>query len=553
MKNYLKIYIISAIGALLLTGCYEDKGNYDYSTEGGALDFSEMLNYGNYGSYTFRMDEEVTFEVKYKILDPTLNENNISYTWFRGSELISTEKALNLGEQLPGDYKLMLVVTDNRFNYTYSIPITYTVTPMYTDGWAVLSDNNGTSELGYFYIDASDNSFSEFEADLYPKYNNGETLGTEPKELVYHAYGVNSDFALNITQGGTEGPIDLDAGSMTKLGTIKNDFIGEAPANLNVKSPIYKNGGVFILTEDGDVYLRDEAQYNGTIVPHTGKFPSVPAYIDGGMKISKWINNSALSSMMLDQYFVVGYDEMHDRLITFIASSSNTGAILPFTAALYTNANEPHLPGDPGSDGINDYPDIQYPGPEDLSGYDVVALCSYNGSFDDGSQMYVANILKKESDNTCYLLTFGYWYTSRASDVDLEHFYPFPVEIDPDHMIYTSNQAGEPYMYFTANGNKDLYFLNLSNGTCRKIYSSASEITALRTGEASNMMYSWGFGALGRYGEKLVVGTVDGQLTVLEVTNTTLAAGNATVLKQYDTGAGKIVAIEYMSNDWLQV
>jgi hypothetical protein len=134
--------------------------------------------------------------------------------------------------------------------------------------------------------------------------------------------------------------------------------------------------------------------------------------------------------------------------------------------------------------------------------------------------------------------------------IELDKFYEMPVQNLDQSVVQTGYLIGEYYVFFTANGNKDLYMMDLYRGFCKLLYQSASPITALKAGETANMMVDWGMGDMGPYYQKLALGTEDGKFIVIDVspTYTTSEAIMAPVMKNYETGLGKIVSIEFLAN-----
>lgn len=558
-----KLYFITRIlfAAVVMfgtTNCHEDKGNYDYTTSSDALTIAQRMSRNPVDqtlcAYVFKQDEEIVIEAEYTINDPNLKESDLTFEWLLRDHAVSTEKTLELENYPSARYYGMILITDTRYNQQYSSEFSFQVDPTYTSGWAVLSEQDGFAQLGYLYKDANSGEFN-FIGDVYANANEGAKIETGVTEMRSHIYSnANSGylFGLSIVQPGTEGPIDLNPQDMSVWGKIKDNFLNNAAASLNFKGVIYKDESVYAITESGDLYIRDEGIYANSVVPHTGKFPSEPVYSAEKLNITKWINNSPFSNMMVYMPHVPVYNEAGKKCLLI-----KKGTVTPFTSVFYTNGNdEPHMPGDPGWDGKTSYPDLQFPGPEDLSGYKVISMegCGYDTAawiFDEDPFMVVAMFLQRESDGKYFLFSFDLYEKSNNYDVDLSLFYPLPadIDIDPATMLTCgcAGSSSRPGFFFTTRGNTELHYTDASNGVHQKVYTATSPITAMHTGEVNNAMGM--YGEPGIYYNMFVVGTQAGDVTILDMSDEALVLGNASVLHSVNPGVGKITCIEYLPND----
>ena len=230
------------LGMILVSGCYKDLGNYDY-TEINQVQFSD---FPTEKQYAFKNVD--TLRVYPKLTGTLAKEDlsNYTYKWqavmTRGSlgekatfDLDSNHLNLEYFVMLPeAEYKVSLLVKDKKTGVTWRQSFDLSVTTVLSEGWLILSDVNG-----YCHLDMV-------------------SLST-PNELM--ARGVWEDSPL----ASRKGP--------RKIGTWGD----------------IKNGGipsVYLLSDDGGVRLdNDDFSYDPTneLKYEFGKFDSdfVPTDIKG--------------------------------------------------------------------------------------------------------------------------------------------------------------------------------------------------------------------------------------------------------------------------------
>ena len=80
MKRYVKLLTALLAGIFLTTACYEDKGNYDYSTTGDDILVYRMDTMKSV-RLTWSYDEEIVIEPGYEILHERVSESDLAYEW----------------------------------------------------------------------------------------------------------------------------------------------------------------------------------------------------------------------------------------------------------------------------------------------------------------------------------------------------------------------------------------------------------------------------------------------------------------------------------------
>lgn len=564
MKKILYIERILPLAVMLIcmAGCIKDDTNFNFASDNQGLTGGVLAA----STVEFDLGADIELESAVVIHDPTLKESDLGYEWYMAGKLVSTDRNMSIPNTFaPGSYPLGLVVIDTRSGTRYTLQtgtledgrafrsqISVKISSPYVDGFAVLTNLNGKSKLGHIRYTAAD-EWRDFSADIYTLYNEGEELGGEPVSLCHHIYFVSPyEYALHINQNGGVGPVDIKMSSMQRIGRIDQQFMGGYPAGMQVRDVRYFKDNVLLLTQNGKVYVRPEQGRTGTIAPHAGRFPGIPMLIDGGVDITQWVNKLEGSGFYATK--VIAFDDLNKRLL---AISSKTSIVEVMNQYREEEA-ELIKPGDPGTDGVNAYPGLKFPAPDNLTGYKLAILGTYGGACHNNAPLFgsngddftVAAVLKKESDNTFYMYQFD-WTDYPGSDVNLKKFCPFPVAVD-DNVRYAVYPHADPYMFFTAAGNTQLYFMNLRTNEYRLVYTETTPITAIQSGTISVAAYETGGtlyeSTIGLYWQKLAIGTQSGKVTILDVAPQKVeGTGMLEVIKNYDISKwGPVVDIAFI-------
>ncbi|MDL2320135.1 hypothetical protein LJC45_03275 [Alistipes sp. OttesenSCG-928-B03] len=153
LKNILPLFFAAA----LITACYEDKGNYDYSE---TPEFTVELPALQYSKRALTEPLTIT-----PIIETDTPESDLSYLWtvFRTYssarytevvvDTISREKALNWIVPLDaGIYNLVFRVQDDRTGKQFFQKATLTVTTQFSRGFYVLKESGTGCDLDLFYL-----------------------------------------------------------------------------------------------------------------------------------------------------------------------------------------------------------------------------------------------------------------------------------------------------------------------------------------------------------------------------------------------------------------
>lgn len=534
----------------LLFSCYKDKGNYDYKAPADRLAISDSMytNYKNRSEapFQFKSGEKIVIPAKYKIMDEGLRKENLKIEWLFEKKIVGTGDTLKFDLSGVGRYYGILNITDTETEYVYSHIFAFSINASYGAGIAFSSENDGVSKLGFISLDPNkEDSFNfignVFEGSEIPLING------KIKELSVHQFSI-ANYSLSVVQDGETGPVDIGATEMNKIGRIKDEFISGGEG-LDIESVAYKNFNfgfdyfVYALTSDGKIYARQDEERNADPIPHSGYFTSEPLSAQGGYKATHWINTSTISSTVgVNIEYIIGYDDLNKRCFELTGYK-----IRPFGEELYLDANEENR-GGKGFDGVRYYDDIRFPGPENLSEYDVIDMKASGYSMDlifsgEHNPIHVAMFLKKKDTGKNYVLVYNYSNLEGEIDINLKYFYPLPDEIDPKNMVAINNLAAfQTRIFLTGADKRSIYALNTTSGLLKKVYSAQQDISALGMGEVSNL---WSESS--NYFDKFFVGYENGNIEVLKMDDEAVGTGNPQVLQTLETGLGKITHFDYIS------
>ena len=149
-------YALYIAAACLMTGCYEDEGNYNYD------DTLEDITVQLDESFSVRQSKEVfTYTITPEISTPDGDKSYLEYAWTLSKtgpmslpqDTISREETVTLeidpnAEDFSYNYYLRLYVKDNLRHTTVMRPTQLVVFKPYTDSWIVLHEVDGHAELG---------------------------------------------------------------------------------------------------------------------------------------------------------------------------------------------------------------------------------------------------------------------------------------------------------------------------------------------------------------------------------------------------------------------
>lgn len=302
MKS-IRLYIILFLFGLL-TGCFEDEGNYSYEEINPPLwsdNFNtsspkRILAYAGDGEVMkFRGSKMFTWET-----DSAMRAEEVRYEWKIKGVVISEE----LDFDMPTDEVVKKIgltrysndmgewgtfsVIEKKTGITFPARLfVYFYPPFAPNDWFILSENGDKSKVSVISPrTVSENGKETFnyklKEDVYATIN-GHDIPGKPKDLVMET-------SRDVSAGGAcviltdQVAYEVNVQNMMKVDEVKDQFLDGAPADFKIaamrekapSSPSFGEGSAsFIVTEDGRLFTRmRSANYL------VGKYLTEPYYID---------------------------------------------------------------------------------------------------------------------------------------------------------------------------------------------------------------------------------------------------------------------------------
>ena len=302
MKS-IRLYIILFLFGLL-TGCFEDEGNYSYEEINPPLwsdNFNtsspkRMFGYAGDGEVMkFRGSQMFTWET-----DSAMRADEVRYEWKIKGVVISEE----LDFDMPTDEVVKKIgltrysndvgewgtfsVIEKKTGITFPARLfVYFYPPFAPDDWFILSENGDKSKVSVISPrTVSENGKNtvnyKLKDDVYATIN-GHDIPGKPKDLVMET-------SRDVSAGGAcviltdQVAYEVNVQNMMKVDEVKDQFLDGAPADFKIaamrekapSSPSFGEGSAsFIVTEDGRLFTRmRSANYL------VGKYLTEPYYID---------------------------------------------------------------------------------------------------------------------------------------------------------------------------------------------------------------------------------------------------------------------------------
>lgn len=302
MKS-IRLYIILFLFGLL-TGCFEDEGNYSYEEINPPLwsdNFNtsspkRMSGYAGEGEVMeFRGSKMFTWET-----DSAMRADEVRYEWKIKGVVISEE----LDFDMPTDEVVKKIgltrysndmgewgtfsVIEKKTGITFPARLfVYFYPPFAPDDWFILSENGDKSKVSVIsprtVSENGKNTFNyKLKEDVYTTIN-GHDIPGKPKDLVMET-------SRDVSAGGAcviltdQVAYEVNVQNMMKVDEVKDQFLDGAPVDFKIaamrekapSSPSFGEGSAsFIVTEDGRLFTRmRSANYL------VGKYLTEPYYID---------------------------------------------------------------------------------------------------------------------------------------------------------------------------------------------------------------------------------------------------------------------------------
>lgn len=307
------LMILVCIGVMItITGCFDDKGNYDYQN----ITIPDIDTTGLKTTYTVE-------QFKNLVIDPNItydgDPENLAYEWLiyvrsfasnaPPSTAIASTKILDRTmAETPGTYIVELIVTDTKTDIKDNLKFTVSVESSVEAGWLVLHTHNGQSDVDFLL---TRNAVPTVPTDKWMKnvYTaaNGHPI---PGEGRFITQTRNNSFYLNYINAGTSGSLVRASGAdLYKVNDETNIFMrGNIPVNSQAHA-YHGNYEAFIT--DGALYMINY-QLSAVKSPATIGYYTPVSY---GFKLAPFIPDmsSASSTTSTSSYNAGVFYDMDNR------------------------------------------------------------------------------------------------------------------------------------------------------------------------------------------------------------------------------------------------
>lgn len=182
MKN--KLWILGVLALLGITSCYDDKGNYSYRDLESVLPI-EIKGLPNDTTFMLFSDVELVPEI-----EGMENEADFQFTWYTYQlyvsgfvpqrDTLATTKNLSFKMEYPAgnQYQLIFEAKEKKTGIFVQKKMRMSVTSEYSEGWFILEDENGRTDMDFIRVDGTvqENLLTEVL---------GERMPGEAVKLVY--------------------------------------------------------------------------------------------------------------------------------------------------------------------------------------------------------------------------------------------------------------------------------------------------------------------------------------------------------------------------------
>ena len=536
------ILFISILQLLVITGCYDDLGNYAY-TNSTKVSFvnSASSDYTFMVGDLFEMDAPINFSTDIGNVDELF-----TVQWYLNRELIYTGYHLKYQFEKGGTYELILKVINKETNETY-ISNKYTLTGKnsFDWGWMILSDKgDGKSALSFINpaFRVTHNVESTIEGGL----------GTDPRGIYYYYVlgSISGSYVSGlpkvlINQG--SGSVTLDGNSLQKDMWLADEFENrKEPDDLKIMDFAFKEEYYVICSEQGEVYIRTVGSDNKAI-PYYGKYGAMPYEFEGGSRITCFAPFHNVTYWCADEERCILYDEQNARFIG-IAHYSQWGAVYT-PAIVYFKTYDQDLEVPSGVLRVNDmgagtrclaigaYEKIDVASNGGLTFWaNYVSLIDVQGTGNYNLHEFAV----KGMDNNSHLITGTDQYGFSGGSL-----------LTPQSIIkMSSNFEKNPYFYFT-DGDKNLYVYSMQMRNHVLAYTADSRITGISGSPIVCEFYGYG-GNSTDPNFRLALSQENGNITVIDVNKSQMVRlfeGFSPDLKlQTFTGFGNVKGMVWCTN-----
>lgn len=502
MKLY--IYISYCVCLLLLSGCLDDKGSYDYkdlNSPTWLINIEEdFIKTNCYEGEIAKFCGHDYFRWKD---DSIGHEANVRYEWKLNGDLLSTEADFDIATdsliKLVGEdpfnengiYGTFSVI-DKTTDITFLVKTAIFIYSRYGEGnWLILSEDGDGSKLSFVKRRSGSNGvFYELTDNIFKKIN-GVDIPGKPIELA-KAIEANVGAIGTTTVMTSQVAYVINNEDQVKVSELKDEFMDVTPENFDVVDRHDCDNFTFLATKNGEIFQRVRSEnYLG------GQFVSIPYVVDEkGYKVTKFGHSASNIAT------VPCYDEKNGRVLVITFDSEET--FEPEYQKYRVSKISPVLKGVTGMDNI--VPVWGMPeGSEclfltsnayiDISGGEAFTIV-YN---DASANTFIADFAVSYSNNTCL----------QNSDLEI---IPFPGgNLNKESLFLTSASwsYGRPNDVVIYTKDREIRYLTREDNKDYALLSCDAKVTYIGY---TTLYYE------DRY-SKLVVGLEDGSLLFYDISD----------------------------------
>lgn len=461
MKKIITIW--SSFLLLILAGCFEDEGNYDYKPVLSPVFTFESPQYlVCYGGDTARLDAAFYFEA-----DSLARLANVRYEWKLNGVVLSEEKDFRVPTDsiikkiglttYPDDEGLWgtFNVIEKSTGIRYIHEILFLIRPQYSKGqWLLLSEHGNHARLTYLSVKKVsrpgkvDTIYTAIPGIYEQK--NGSVIPGKPIRLIDHV-AKNISVAVGATLVITDQvAYDINNESMMKARDLAEEFLGETPAS-PITDAYHAKDITYVATADGKLYKRTfTTNWLG------GKFISVPYTIDDkGYSITRFGKGASENNSTMFPC----YDELNRRVVII-----NQRPILfsKLDAVTPVGSSHPLAVWE-----MEEGTDVLYLA--EVKDLYVRLSCVFCMLFNQGGQTYMADFVLQSRNNEYY---------ANCIEDDNARVIPFPGgTLDKDSKVLISSNTRRNIIFYTR-GN-ELRYVNRTNDSDHPCITFDSPVTTL--------------------------------------------------------------------------
>lgn len=460
--TYIKLASL-LLAIALATGCYKDKGNYDYSNiDEVSIDTSGLAsNYSIQRFDTLTLAPVVTYKgVTVNVDKPQFPELQFVWKMYPASSVrLNDERILDSSvvlhkmlDQPEMAWEVLFTVINKQTGVKAYARFAVSIASSLAEGWMVLYEKDGHSDVGLIVNDRIAKA-SVKEKVLYDLYaaSNGQPLKGKPGSIITST--ANYPTYLSLFVQTSEDVVSVTPGTFERKGTFADSLFWTIPS---IKSP------AFITAAEGrkEFLLNNNKLHK---IDYQVIAPGRRAFDDGSAGtygiLAPWIASSVHSTLA-----TVVYDQTNQRFLKLTSAGSE---LVPFTTRQSATA------------------------PFDINNVGMQFLLS-----DVGRNYYQYSVMKQTSTGKYYLMAANFRLPDTATAVAKGKYDMSACpEIENINSISTG-YLGEIF-YYSAGSNK-FYQFKYNTGTTETLWTApASEkITCIKiqrsygTNPAQDILYA---------------------------------------------------------------